>query len=77
MTHLCCASCRLRFTPVAAACLAGCPGCGEALEPLSLEDTFGFRIFTVHDAPATLPEAVAVSLPVPDPANHDRGQQGR
>lgn len=70
-THLCCATCRLRFTPVALAYLPGCPGCGEALQPLTLEETFGFRIFSVEDAPPALPEAVSVSFPVPDPGGPD------
>ena len=70
-THLCCATCRLRFTRVSLAYLPGCPGCGEALQPLSLEETFGFRIFSVEDAPPALPEAVSASLPVPDPGGPD------
>jgi hypothetical protein len=67
MTHLCCPRCRLRFTPAAGAYLASCPGCGEPPQPSSLEDTFGFRIFRLEDIPQPLPEAVAVSIPAPEP----------
>ena len=69
MTHLCCVRCRLRFMPAAAASLAGCPGCGEPLQELTLDRTFGFRIFSVDDGPPGLPYAVSVSLPAPDDAH--------
>ena len=71
MTHSCCVRCRLRFTPGAAACLIGCPGCGEPLQQSTLDRTFGFRIFSVDDDPQALPYAVSVSLPVPDPLRPD------
>jgi hypothetical protein len=67
MTHLCCPHCRLRFTPAAGAQLVACPTCGKPPQPSSLQGTVGFRIFTLEDVPHSLPEAVAVSLPVPDP----------
>jgi hypothetical protein len=68
MTHVCCPSCRLRFTPAAAAYLAACPECGEPPQPIAgLERSVGFRLFRLEDLPHSLPEAVAVSIPVPDP----------
>jgi hypothetical protein len=68
MTHVCCPGCRLRFPPAAAAYLAVCPQCGEPAQPLaSLEDAVGFRLFRLEDIPHSLPEAVAVSIPIPDP----------
>jgi hypothetical protein len=68
MTHVCCQRCRLRFTPGAAAYLVACPECGARLEALeSLELMFGFRVFSPADIPGTLPEAAAVSIPVPEP----------
>ena len=67
MTHLCCPSCRLRFTPAAAAYLRACPECGEPLHQRTLSETLGFRKSELHDAPAAMPAALAVTLPVPDP----------
>jgi hypothetical protein len=66
MTRLCCPGCRLRFTPGAAAYLEACPGCGEPPHPSALTDTMGYRLFRVQHARPALPEAVAVSLPVPE-----------
>jgi hypothetical protein len=65
MTHTCCLHCRLRFPPPAGAPLVACPVCGEPLQPSSPEALVGFRIFTLEDVPHPLPEAVAVSLPIP------------
>jgi len=67
MTRLCCPHCRLRFTPAAGAYLAACPQCGEPPQPASPQGVVGFRIFRLQDVPHSLPEAVAVALPVPDP----------
>jgi hypothetical protein len=68
MTHLCCPSCRLRFTPAASAYLTACPECGQPPRPLSdLRSAIGLRLFRVEDLPQPLPEAVAVSIPVLDP----------
>jgi hypothetical protein len=67
MTRLCCPHCRLRFSPAAAAYLAACPECGEPPHAFSLQDAVGFRAFRLEDIPHTLPEAVAVSLPIPEP----------
>ncbi len=67
MTHVCCRGCRLRFSPAAAAHLAACPECGGPPAASDLEGTLGFRLFTLDDAPHPLPEAIAVSIPVPDP----------
>jgi len=68
MTHICCPDCRLRFTPAAAAYLAACPQCGKVPQPVAgLERAIGFRLFRLVDVPRSLPEAVAVSIPIPDP----------
>ena len=67
MTHTHCPHCRLRFPPPAGAALVACPVCGEPLQPSSPEALVGFRLFTPEDVPHPLPEAVAASLPVPDP----------
>lgn len=67
MTHVGCPSCRLRFTSSTAASLAACPECGRAPQSIvGAEGVVGFRLFIVEDLPYDLPEAVAVSLPVPD-----------
>ncbi len=65
MTRLCCPRCRLRFI-LAAAYLDACPECGEPLRTSSLRATVGFRLFGLEDVPPSLPEAVAVSITVPD-----------
>jgi hypothetical protein len=67
MTHLCCPSCRLRFNP-SAAYLVACPECGQPLEPIAdLRRSVGFSLFMPEDLPHQVPEAVAVSVPIPDP----------
>ena len=67
MTHVGCPSCRLRFTSAAGAHFVACPECGRTTQPIAgAEGVVGFRLFTVEDLPYELPEAVAVSLPVPD-----------
>jgi hypothetical protein len=69
MTHVCCPDCRLRFTPVAAAYLVACPQCGEPPKPMAdLEGAVGFQLFRLEDVPHSLPEAVAVSIQIPDPS---------
>jgi hypothetical protein len=66
MTHIGCPSCRLRFTAAAAASLVTCPECGQRLQPIAIADGIvGFRLFVPTDAPAEMPEAVAVSIPNP------------
>lgn len=67
MTHLCCPDCGLRFTPAAAAYITACPKCGESPQLTSSEGSLGFRLFGPEDLPHELPQAVAVSFPVPDP----------
>lgn len=68
MTHICCRDCQLRFTPAAAAHLVACPECGEPPQTLAgLEESIGFRLFRLEDVPHSLPEAIAVSIPSPDP----------
>jgi hypothetical protein len=67
VTHVGCSSCRLRFT-TAAAYLVACPQCGRPPQPITgAEGVLGFRLFVLEDVPQELPEAVAVSMPVPDP----------
>ena len=68
MTHLCCTSCRLRFTAAAAAYLVACPQCGRPPQPIvGAEGVVGFSLFLPEDAPREMPEAVAVSIWVQDP----------
>ena len=68
MTPVCCPSCRLRFTPAAAAYLVTCPECGGPPERIvSFEQVLGFRLFGPQDIPHSMPQAVAVSIPVQVP----------
>jgi hypothetical protein len=68
MTPVCCPSCRLRFTPAAAAYLVTCPECGGPPERFaSSERAVGFRLFGPQDIPHFVPQAVAVSIPVQEP----------
>ena len=68
MTHIGCANCRLRFTAAAEAYLVACPQCGRPPEPIaSAECVVGFRLFSLEDAPRELPQAVAISISLPDP----------
>jgi hypothetical protein len=68
--HLCCAHCRLRFTPAAAAYVTVCPECGDTPQPIaSLELTFGFRVLGPEDLPHELPFATAVSIALPGPGS--------
>jgi hypothetical protein len=68
MTHVCCPDCRLRFTPAAAAYLVACPECGEPHQTMpGHAGLVGFRLFRLEDLPHSLPEAVAISIPIPDP----------
>jgi len=74
-THLCCARCRLRFTPAVAAYVMACPECGEPPQPIaSLELTFGFRLIGPEDLPHELPYATARSIALPVPGAR-RGKQ--
>jgi hypothetical protein len=66
MTHLCCPHCRLRFTRAAALHLGACPECGQPPRAFRLQETLGFRLVRLEDVPFALPQAVAVSLPIPD-----------
>jgi len=66
MIRLCCPACRLRFI-LAAAYLDACPECGKPLRASSLRATVGFRLFGLQDVPPSLPDAAAVSIPVPPP----------
>jgi len=74
-TNLCCAHCRLRFTPAAAAYIHACPECGEEPQPIArLELTFGFRFVGPEDLSHELPYAIAHSLTLPEPGAR-RGQE--
>lgn len=67
-THLCCAHCRLRFTPALAGYIMACPECGDPPQPIgSLELTFGFRLIGPEDLPHELPYATARSIALPEP----------
>jgi hypothetical protein len=67
MNHVCCPDCRLRFSAATEAYIVACPECGRAPQPIaSAEGVVGFRLFIVEDAPHELPEAIAVSVPLPD-----------
>ena len=68
MTHVGCPSCRLRFTAAGSAYLVACPICGRPPQPLgSAEGVVGFRLFRPDGATGDMPEAVAVSISIPDP----------
>jgi predicted amidophosphoribosyltransferase len=68
MTHAICPDCRLRFTRAAAAYLPCCPRCGEPLQPLAeLAGALGYRLFVPEDARHAQPDAIEVSMPMPDP----------
>lgn len=68
MTHVGCPCCQLRFTPATAAYLLACPECGRPPQLIgAAEGVVGFRLFIPEDVPNPLPEAIAVSLPLPDP----------
>jgi predicted nucleic acid-binding Zn-ribbon protein len=65
MTHACCPSCRLRFTPAAAVHFDGCPGCGEPPHQASSEEVLGLRLMTVDATAESFPDAIAVAVALP------------
>lgn len=72
MTHVCCPSCRLRFTRASVAHLVTCPHCGEPPHVVrSATSLLGYRL--VSEPPLSVdlarPDAVAVALPVPQPGD--------
>jgi hypothetical protein len=68
MTQSCCPSCRLRFSPVVTAYLVACPQCGQPPQPIaSPAGVLGFRLFAAEEALPAIPQALAVSLPLPEP----------
>jgi hypothetical protein len=68
MTHLCCPSCRLRFTTAAAAYLSTCPVCGQPTRSgANPSQCIGFSLFRPEYLPQGLPEAAAVAIRLPDP----------
>ena len=65
MTRACCPSCRLRFTPAAAAILATCPECrGDLRAVASAEALVGHRLFDPIDPLPALPTAAEMALPI-------------
>ena len=69
MTHVGCPCCQLRLTSAMAAQLLACPECGRSLRVIgTAESAVGFSLFVPQDALNPLPEAIAVSVPLPDPA---------
>jgi len=68
MTHVGCPCCQLRFSAATAAHLLACPECGRPPHVIgAAEGVVGFRLFIPEDVPNPLPEAIAVSIPLPDP----------
>ena len=68
MSHLCCPSCRLRFTAAAAAYLTRCPECSlPAAQVDGAQGLLGFKLFDALDVSETLPDAIAVMLWNPGP----------
>ncbi len=64
MTHVCCPSCRLRFTRAAAAHLMACPQCGEPPQPVpTAQRALGFRL-VIDDDGSDAPHAIAVAMPI-------------
>lgn len=69
MNNVCCADCRLRFTPAATAHLVACPECGESLQPIpTAAELLGFRLYTPDEAPELWLQARAAALEIPDPS---------
>jgi hypothetical protein len=69
VTRASCPDCRLRFTPAVAAQLSACPLCGGSLQILDRpESAVGFRLYVPKQALPSLPDTVAVSVPIPDPS---------
>ena len=67
MTHACCASCRIRFTQAAAAYLTACPSCGQPPQRLAAPaGVVGYRLFRPEDTSRAAPQAIEVSMPIPD-----------
>ena len=61
MTRICCSSCRLRFSPAAAATFVACPSCGDELSTVTgAADLVGFRL--ADDVPDELVMAAAKAL---------------
>lgn len=67
MTHVCCPSCRLRFTRAAAAHLVACPECGGPPQTIPhAAQAVGFRLAPTGDLPDESPIALAIEMPPPD-----------
>ncbi len=80
MTHVCCPSCRLRFTPAAAAYLDACPTCGGPPQLVSsAAETLGLRLHAHDRFRDELAAAIAVAVPRThldaDPLAHERADR--
>ena len=75
MIHTCCPTCRLRFGPATAAYLTACPQCGQPPQAMAgAGATIGLRLFIPETySDASMPEAVAVALPIPGLTAPPRG----
>jgi hypothetical protein len=67
MDRACCRPCRVRFTVLGESYLTACPECGRSLTASAPGHLLGFRLFDPLHATDVLPQALAVSLPVPPP----------
>ena len=59
MTHVCCPSCRIRFSRETEAALTACPTCGGDLSPLP--GVLGYKLFEVPPQQPPLLEALVAS----------------
>jgi hypothetical protein len=76
MTHVCCPTCRLRFTPAAAAHITACPECGNSPQPIaSLERTFGFPLVDPRTTPTSYPTQPRPRSHVPRRGGSDHDRQ--
>jgi hypothetical protein len=77
MTHTSCPTCRIRFTPAVASALSACPHCGKPLSARANPmEVIGFSLFRLQDVQHPEPEAIAVSVALPDPATQRSGPGG-
>ena len=67
MTHVCCPSCRLRFTAAAAAHLDACRACDGPLQQARAADVVGLRLVGLAEISDALSAAAAAALPLHNP----------
>jgi hypothetical protein len=67
MTHVCCPSCRLRFTAAAAAHLDACPACGEPPQQARAADAVGLRLVGLAEIGDSVCAAAVIALPLHNP----------